>query len=80
MFTFEKDIPENTSISSLAIKEVLDVLDKKDVPMHSLLIMKDDKLIFEKYYAPYKADTLHRLFSISKTMTAPGHISAHRRG
>ncbi len=70
MFTFEKDIPENTSISSLAIKEVLDVLDKKGVPMHSLLIMKDDKLIFEKYYAPYKADTLHRLFSISKTMTA----------
>lgn len=70
MFTFEKTLPENVGISSKAIKNVLERLDKKDVPMHSLLIMKDDKLIFEKYYAPYTADTLHRLFSVSKSITA----------
>ena len=66
MFTFEKTLPENVGISSKAIKNVLERLDKKDVPMHSLLIMKDDKLIFEKYYAPYTADTLHRLFIQAK--------------
>ena len=70
MFTFEKTLPENIGISSASIKRVLERLDKKDVPMHSLLIMKDDKLIFEKYYAPYTADTLHRLFSVSKSITA----------
>ena len=70
MFTFEKTLPENVGISSASIKRVLERLDKKDVPMHSLLIMKDDKLIFEKYYAPYTADTLHRLFSVSKSITA----------
>ena len=70
MFTFEKAIPESTSISSEAIKNVLITLDKKNVPMHSLLIMRDDKLIFEKYYAPYTATTLHRLFSVSKSLTA----------
>ena len=69
MFTFERAIPESVGISSEAIKNVLIRLDKKDVPMHSLLIMKDEKLIFEKYYAPYTDDTLHRLFSISKSIT-----------
>ncbi len=70
MFTFKRDIPENVGIPSDAIKTVLEKLNKKEVPMHSLLIMKDDKLIFEKYYTPYTADTLHRLFSISKSITA----------
>ncbi len=70
MFTFEKAIPEQVGVSSINIKNVLKTLDEKNIPMHSLLIMKDDKLIFEKYYAPYKADTLHRMFSISKSFTA----------
>lgn len=70
MFTFERALPENVGIPSGAVKAVLEKLYKKEIPMHSLLIMKDDKLIFEKYYAPYTADTLHRLFSVSKSITA----------
>ncbi len=69
MFSFAKTTPEYVNIPSSSIKKVLERLDEKEIPMHSLLIMRDDKLVFEKYYAPYKADTLHRLFSISKTMT-----------
>lgn len=69
MFTFERSIPEEAGISSIAIKNLLSFLDKKDIPMHSLLIMKEDKLVFEKYYAPYTASTLHRMFSISKSFT-----------
>ncbi len=70
MFTFERALPEEVSISSKSIKKVMEYLDKKNVPMHSLLIMKDDRLIFEKYYAPYKADTFHRMFSISKSFVS----------
>ena len=69
MFAFEKAIPEEVSISSKNIEKILRALQEKSIPMHSLLIMKNDKLIFEKYYAPYKADTLHRMFSISKSFT-----------
>ncbi len=70
MFIFEKDLPQNVGIEPSKIKKILETLDKKDIPMHSLLIMKDDKLVFEKYYAPYKRDTLHRMFSISKSFSA----------
>ncbi len=69
MFTLERALPEEVSIPSTAITDLLLYLDKKEVPMHALLIMRKDKLVFEKYYAPYKADTLHRMFSISKSFT-----------
>ena len=72
MFTFSKAIPEEVGIPSSCIKGLILALDEKDIPMHSLLIMKDDKLVFEKYYAPYQKDTLHRMFSISKSFTALG--------
>ncbi|SFC44480.1 serine hydrolase domain-containing protein [Butyrivibrio sp. YAB3001] len=70
MFTFKKALPEEVGIPSSSIKELLLFLDKKDIPMHSMLIMRQDKLVLEKYYAPYAQDTLHRMFSISKSFTA----------
>ncbi len=70
MFEFERAIPEETGISSKKILNILKELDQKEVPMHSLIIMRKDKLIFEKYYAPYEANTLHRMFSITKSFTA----------
>ncbi len=70
MFEFERCLPEEAGVSSNAIKGLLQYLDEKDIPMHSLLIMRNDKLIFEKYYAPCTKDTLHRMFSISKSFTA----------
>lgn len=69
MFTFNRTLPEEAGVPSKAILDVITYLDKKMIPMHSILIMRGDKLIFEKYYAPYKADTLHRMFSISKSFT-----------
>lgn len=47
-----------------------DRLQKKQVPMHSFLLMRHDTLIAEGYYAPYQKDTLHRMFSISKSFTS----------
>ena len=70
MFTFCSATPEEVGIPSSCIKNLIVTLDEKEIPMHSLLIMRDDKLVFEKYYEPYKRDTLHRMFSISKSFTA----------
>lgn len=70
MFSFDHCKPEEAGVPSGAVLNTLKKLEEKDVPMHSLLIMKGGRLIFEGYYAPYKADTLHRMFSISKSFTA----------
>ncbi|MCR4588840.1 MAG: beta-lactamase family protein, partial [Lachnospiraceae bacterium] len=62
--------PEEAGVPSQSILAAVKRLEKDQIPMHSLLIMRHDKLIFERYYAPYTGDTLHRMFSITKTMTA----------
>ncbi|MGN1146902.1 MAG: serine hydrolase domain-containing protein [Lachnospiraceae bacterium] len=53
-----------------SILRFLDRLEHYQVNMHSILLMRHDKLVAEGYYAPYQADTLHRMFSICKTMNA----------
>lgn len=70
MLTFEKALPEETGIPTDCISQFINRLNSRQIPMHSLLIMHRDKLIFEGYYAPCRADTLHRMFSISKSFTS----------
>lgn len=70
MLTFEKEAPESSGIPSSCIIHFIERLKKRQIPMHSLLLMRHDKLLFEGYYAPCTADTLHRMFSISKSLTS----------
>lgn len=68
--------PESQGIASEHIRNMLVRLEKADIPMHSVLIARNDHLVYEGYYKPYEQDTLHRMFSISKTFTALaiGHL------
>lgn len=70
MLTFKKNTPESTGIPSASICRFIKRLASKNVPMHSVLLFHKDYLITEGYYAPYTADTLHRMFSISKSFTS----------
>lgn len=68
--TFEKASPESAGIPGDAIIQFTKRLAACGIPMHSLLLMRHDKLVFEGYYAPCSASTLHRMFSISKSFTS----------
>lgn len=70
MLTFEKAAPEETGIPSDCISQFIKRLEKRQIPMHSILLMHHDKMIFEGYYAPCSANSLHRMFSISKSFTS----------
>ncbi len=70
MLSIAYGTPEETGIPSTRICNFIQQLAKNEIPMHSLLLLHQDKLIAEGYYAPYTADTLHRMFSISKSFTA----------
>ena len=72
MLTFQTALPAEAGIPESAIKALMDRLDQKKIPMHSLLIWRHEKLVTEWYYAPVKKGDLHRMFSVSKTLTAIG--------
>ncbi len=61
--------PEEAGVSSERICRLIGRLQKNRVPMHSLLIARGGKLLFEGYYAPYTRETPHRMFSVTKSMT-----------
>lgn len=62
--------PEAMGIPSVSLSNFINRLVKQGIPMHSLLIARHSHLVMEAYYAPYTADTLHRMFSITKSFTS----------
>lgn len=65
-----REQPDLAGISSKSIRSFLNRLYEAEIPMHGVLIVKDDKLVFEAYQKPYTKDSLHRMFSITKSMVS----------
>lgn len=62
--------PEQVGLSSSDITSVLDGFSANDLSMHSLLVMKDGRIIAEGYAKPYDKDSLHRMYSVSKSFVS----------
>lgn len=67
---FDYATPESVGIDSEWIINFLDRLKSQELPLHSAIIMRHNKICTEAYYAPYTADTLHRMFSITKSFVS----------
>lgn len=63
-----------TAAAGIDARGVLDLLDSLDstpgLEMHSIAIAHAGAVVAEGYWAPYSADRVHLLYSISKTWTA----------
>lgn len=71
-YEFTRKRPEETGIDSKWVVNFLTRLEKCQLPLHSFILMKDDAVVAETYYAPYKADTQHRMFSVIKSFVSIG--------
>lgn len=69
MFNIEKAKPADVGVSQKATDKLLSYIEEKDIPVNSLLIMKDDRLILEKYYDSFNPESLQRMYSITKSLT-----------
>ena len=67
---FEKITPEAAGISSRKVAEFIEMLGRRNLPMHSVLMMKGDKLFAEYYWAPFNKDFCHRMYSQTKSYTS----------
>jgi len=64
---FDKITPEEAGISSDAVREYIDFLERRGCTMHSVLLMKGEKLFAEYYWAPFDRDFCHRMYSQTKS-------------
>lgn len=64
--------PEEGGLSSRVLSHFLQVLTEHRINLHSLLLLRHGKVLFETYWKPYTAQTLHRMYSVSKSFTSIG--------
>jgi len=62
--------PEAQNVDSAVLDQMLTHIDETHLNLHSLLIIRNGRIILEKYYPPYTRDTKHELYSVTKSFTS----------
>lgn len=70
MFEFNRVLPEEAGISSASILRFLKEMKAYGIELHSFMIVRDGVVAGEGWAAPYRKETLHPMYSFSKTLTA----------
>ncbi|HZG66924.1 MAG TPA: serine hydrolase [Herpetosiphonaceae bacterium] len=64
------DTPEAQGIPSSAILAFVDAAEEQNVELHSLMLLRNEHVVAEGWWAPYRPDSPHMLFSLSKSFTS----------
>lgn len=64
---FPSVTPESVGVSSKSLRAFLRFLSRSGVNMHSLLLMRGDRIFAEYYWAPFTKDFCHRMYSQTKS-------------
>lgn len=67
---FEIKKTETENIDSTWVVNFLNRLETADVALHSMIIMRHGNIVAESYYAPYTRNSLHRMFSVTKSFVS----------
>ena len=62
--------PEKLGIPSGAIFNFLEHLEERKLCLHGMVILRHGKIAFECHYPPFNADSLHRMYSVTKSFVA----------
>lgn len=67
---FSQASPESLGISSSAILSFIERTEKEHINMHGFLVLRKGQLAAEGYWAPYTHESMHRMYSVSKSFVS----------
>lgn len=67
---FEKITPEQAGISSRILIGFIKKLEEYEAKTHAIFMAKDDKCFLDVYYKPYSKNSLHRMYSQTKSFVS----------
>jgi hypothetical protein len=70
MNEFNYASPESVGLPSGAVLDFLDFIRLVRFNLHSFILIKDEKVISEGYYAPFNETDKKRLYSCTKSIAA----------
>jgi CubicO group peptidase (beta-lactamase class C family) len=62
--------PESQGVSSSSLLEFVETADKTLDSLHSVMLLRHGRVVAEGWWAPYRADSPHSLYSLSKSFTS----------
>lgn len=65
-----RSTPESQGLSSQAISAFLKRLQQDQLETHSFMLLRHGKVIAEGWWAPYRSDVQHMMYSVSKSFTS----------
>lgn len=65
-----RSLPEEQGVSSAGIVNFIQVAERRRFRLHSLMVVRHGHVVAEGWWAPYRADLKHSLYSLSKSITA----------
>jgi hypothetical protein len=68
--SLNRSTPEREGVSSEAILDFLDAVDRSDHEFHSFMFLRHGNVIAEGWWNPYAPDLKHTLYSTSKSFTS----------
>jgi len=69
-FTAPAEVPESLGISSAAVNAFLDAVGASPFEVHSLIVARKGQVAAQGWWAPYRAEAPHSLYSLSKSFTS----------
>ena len=66
----KRSTPEEQGISSAAIIDFANAADKSAMGLHSFMLMRHGQVVAEGWWHPWRRETPHMLFSLSKSFTS----------
>ncbi|MBE7494118.1 MAG: serine hydrolase [Verrucomicrobiaceae bacterium] len=65
-----RSTPEAEGVSSQAILDFLDAVEREKFELHSLMMLRHGKVIAEGWWEPYGPEFVHTMYSMSKSFTS----------
>jgi CubicO group peptidase (beta-lactamase class C family) len=69
-YRLPRTVPEAVGLPSEAVLSFLDGIAAQDLELHSLMILRHGQVAAEGWWAPYRAQDIHLLYSLSKSFTS----------
>lgn len=65
-----RSLPEVQGVKSSGILDFVKAIEAKNLNLHSLMVLRHGKVLAEGWWAPYRPELKHTLYSLSKSFTS----------
>ncbi|HKS38125.1 MAG TPA: serine hydrolase [Verrucomicrobiae bacterium] len=69
-FEWPAGAPEEVGLDSVPLAEMFDFVRAREIPVHSVQIVRHGRLALDAYFYPYTAGTRHDVASVTKSVTS----------